>query len=361
MMKLAQALVHAAAIGTLLGGARTAAAVGTDSCAETDCASAASDCQCDGACTTFGDCCGDYTAVCGPAFGPAQDSASPADIFVTRSGEETSQSVIPGFFTHSGLKDYVEDNWFHSTGDIEAGILDCPLGLFGGVKYEARPSGGNVASAVFHVTNISDTQRSVAADMAFNHYLSHYPYQAGSGTAWSGDAEETGVGSPTYCEASSSSTRSNYDWAWIDTRVNDRAYCSALIYWSYSDATVDSCGTPISGAGFAKPLYDHAADFGPNCLWLGDHFDGIEGDLCDATGGLEGWDAAGHFLGWVQGSHEPDEDQVEAQCRAGVGELLAITPTELVENHVDEGFTEGYFAFSFAYAAAQTSSGALAR
>jgi hypothetical protein len=105
----------------------------------------------------------------------------------------------------------------------------------------------------------------------------------------------------------------------------------------------------VSGAGYDKPLYDHSADFGPNCLWLGDHFDGIQGDICDAGGGLEGWDAAGHFLGLAQGSREPNEDDVEDACRAGVSPVLAITPTELVENHVSEGFTEGYFSFSFAY------------
>jgi hypothetical protein len=59
----------------------------------------------------------------------------------------------------------------------------------------------------------------------------------------------------------------------------------------------------------------------------------------------------GHFLGWVQGSHEPDEAQTENQCRAGVPGVLAITPTELVENHVDEGYTAGYFSFSYVYGA----------
>jgi hypothetical protein len=51
----------------------------------------------------------------------------------------------------------------------------------------------------------------------------------------------------------------------------------------------------------------------------------------------------------VQGSHEPNEDSVESICRAGVAPVLAITPSELVEDHVSGGFTEGYFSFSFAY------------
>jgi hypothetical protein len=331
--------------------ARSAGAVGSASCAETNCDGAASDCFCDGGCTTYGDCCNDYAAVCGPALGPAMDAASPADIFVTRSSEEISQSIIPGFFTHSGMKDYEGDNWFHSTGEIESGILECPLGLYGGVKYEQRPGGGSAGSAVFHVTNISDSQRIAAADMAYNHFLAHYPYTEGSGTAWSGDAERTGVGSPDYCTSSGSAFRANYDWAWIDTRPEDHQYCSSLVYWSYSSASVDACGASLSGAGFDKPLYDHSADFGPKCVWLGERFDGIEGDLCDGGGGLEGWDAAGHFLGLVQGSHEPNEDQVESTCRAGVAPVLAVTPSELVEDHVSEGFTQGYFSFSFTYAA----------
>jgi hypothetical protein len=330
---------------------RAADAAGTGSCTETNCDGQASDCFCDGGCTTFGDCCDDYDAVCGPALGPALDAASPADIFVTRSSEEISQNIIPGFFTHSGMKDFEGDNWFHSTGEIDGGILDCPLGLYGGVKYEPRPSGGSAGSAVFHVTNISDAERIAADDMAFNHFLSHYPYTEGSGTAWSGDAEQTASGDPDYCARSSSAFRANYDWAWIDTRPNDRQYCSSLVYWSYSSASIDACGTSISGAGFDKPLYDHSADFGPNCVWLGNHFDDLAGDLCDAAGGIEGWDASGHFLGVVQGSHEPDEGLAERTCRAGVSQVLAITPSELVENHVSEGFTEGYFSFSYAYGA----------
>lgn len=331
--------------------ASAARAAGSASCGETSCDGEASDCFCDGQCQSFGDCCNDYAAVCGPALDAAMAAASAADIFVTRSSEEISQNIIPGFFTHSGLKDYDGSHWFHSTGEIEGGMLDCPLGLYGGVKYETAPGGGGGGSAVFHVTNVTDAERVAAADMAYNHYLTHYPYTEGSGTAWSGDAEQTGVGSPDYCSSSSSQFRGNYDWAWVDTRPNDHAYCSALVYWSYSSASVDACGTPVTGAGFDKPLYDHSADFGPNCLWLGEHFDDVEGDICDATGGLEGWDAAGHFLGLAQGSHEPDEDDVERTCRAGVAEVLAITPSELVEDHVNEGFTEGYFSFSYAYAA----------
>jgi hypothetical protein len=347
-------LNRAASLGlTLLATLLTPAAhaAGTGSCTETSCDGQASDCFCDGGCTTFGDCCNDYEAVCGPALGPAMDAASPADIFVTRSSEEISQNIIPGFFTHSGLKDYEGANWFHSTGEIDGGILDCPLGLYGGVKYEPRPGGGSAGSAVFHVTNITDAERIAAGDMAFNHFLTHYPYSEGNGTAWSGDAEQTGVGSPDYCTSSNSAFRANYDWAWVDTRPNDHAYCSALVYWSYSSASVDVCGASVSGAGFDKPLYDHSADFGPNCIWLGEHFDDVEGDICDVGGGLEGWDAAGHFLGVVQGSHEPDEGQAENACRAGVSPVLAITPSELVENHVTEGFTEGYFSFSYAYGA----------
>jgi hypothetical protein len=289
--------------------------------------------------------------VCAPALGPALDAAAPADLFVTRSSDEISQNIIPGFFTHSGLKDYDGSNWLHSTGEIDSGILDCPLGLYGGVKYEARPSDGSAGSAVFHVTNVSDAERFAAADMAFNHFFAHYPYSEGNGTAWTGDAEQTGVGSPDYCTSSNSAFRANYDWAWVDTRVNDHQYCSSLVYWSYSSASVDACGGSIAGAGFDKPLYDHSADFGPNCSWLGEHFEGAEGDVCDAAGGFEGWDAAGHFLGSVQGSHEPDEGQVKDACRAGVSPVLAITPSELVENHVSDGFTEGYFSFSYAYAA----------
>jgi hypothetical protein len=331
--------------------ARSAYAAGTGSCTETSCDGAASDCFCDGGCTTFGDCCDDYAAVCGPAFGAALDAAGPADIFVTRASDEISQNVIPGFFTHSGLKDYEGSNWFHSTGGIEGGILDCPLGLYGGVKYQPRPGGGSAGSAIFHVTNITQAERIAADDMAFNHFLAHYPFTEGRGTAWSGDAERTGVGAPDYCTSSASEFRANYDWAWIDTRPDDHQYCSSLVYWSYSSASVDACGASIAGAGFDKPLYDHSADFGPNCLWLGDHFDGLEGDICDAGGGFEGWDAAGHFLGVVQGSHEPDEGQAENACRAGVSPVLAITPSELVEEHVREGFTEGYFSFSYAYGA----------
>jgi somatomedin B domain-containing protein len=354
MGKLAPAFSFIAACSWLLCGASEAAAAGSGSCADSDCVNPGSDCHCDGGCTTYGDCCGDYAAVCGPALGPALDAASAADIFVTRSSEEVSQSIIPGFFTHSGLKDYSGDNWFHSTGSLDNGILDCPLGLYGGVKYEARPSEGEAGSAVFHVTNVSDTQRGAAADMAYNHYLAHYPFREDSGTAWSGDAEETGTGAPDYCSSESSAFRANYDWSWIDTRVNDHAYCSALVYWSYSSASVDACGTTLSGAGFDKPLYDHSADFGPKCTWLGERFNDLEGDVCDAAGGLEGWDVTGHFLGWVQGSHEPDENQAENQCRAGVSGVEAITPSELVENHVDEGYTEGYFTFSYAYGGASS-------
>jgi Somatomedin B domain len=331
--------------------ARTASAAGTASCTETSCDGAATDCQCDGSCTTFGDCCNDYAAVCGAALDPAMDAAAAADIFVTRSSDEISQSIIPGFFTHSGLKDYDGVHWFHSTGEIDGGILDCPLGLYGGVKYEQHPGGGSAGSAVFHVTNISDAERVRAGDMAFNHFLAHYPYIEAEGTAWSGDAEQTGAGSPDYCSSSGSEFRANYDWAWIDTRVNDRQYCSSLVYWSFSSEGVDSCGTSVGGAGFDKPLYDHSADFGPNCVVLGEEFEGIQGDVCDASGGFEGWDAAGHFMGLVQGSHEPDEGQVKNACRAGVAPVLAITPSELVENHVSDGFTEGYFSFSYAYGA----------
>src|SRR5688572_11140659 len=82
----------------------TASAAGNASCAETSCDGPASDCQCDGSCSNFGDCCNDYAAVCGPALDPAMDAASAADIFVTRSSDDLSQSIIPGFFTHSGLK-----------------------------------------------------------------------------------------------------------------------------------------------------------------------------------------------------------------------------------------------------------------
>lgn len=328
-----------------------ASAAGSASCAETSCDGPASDCQCDGSCSSFGDCCNDYAAVCGPALDPAMDAASAADIFVTRSSDELSQSIIPGFFTHSGLKDYDGVHWFHSTGEIDGGILDCPLGLYGGVKYEQHPGGGGAGSAVFHVTNVSDAQRVAAGDMAFNHFLAHYPYTEARGTRWSGDAEQTGAGAPDYCTSSSSDVRANYDWAWIDTRVNDRQYCSSLVYWSYSSASVDSCGSPLTGAGLDKPLYDHSADFGPNCEVLGEEFEGPQGDICDATGGFEGWDAAGHFMGLVQGSHEPNEDDVKSACRTGVSPVLAITPSELVENHVSEGFTEGYFSFSYAYGA----------
>jgi hypothetical protein len=351
MSKWTRALSLAMTAGFSISMAEEVRAAGTASCAETDCASTASDCQCDGACTGYGDCCGDYAAVCGPALGPAMDAASAADIFVTRSNDEISQSIIPGFFTHSGFKDYVGDNWFHSTGSLDSGILDCPLGLFGGVKYEARPSEGEAGSAVFHVTDVTDTQRAAAADFAYDHFLVHYPFQAASGTSWSGDAEETGAGAPKYCESASSEFRSNYDWSWFDTRPDDHQYCSSLIYWSYSSASVDACGVAQTGAGFDKPLYDHSADFGPKCVWLGEHFDDLEGDICDAGGGFEGWDVTGHFLGWVQGSHEPDEGQTENQCRAGVPGVLAITPTELVENHVDEGYTGGYFSFSYVYGA----------
>lgn len=343
--------LFASALLTLQLQPGVASAAGTGSCAATSCDGPASDCFCDGGCGSFGDCCNDYEAVCGPALGAAMDAAAAADIFVTRSSDAISQNIIPGFFTHSGLKDYVDDHWFHSTGEIDSGILECPLGLYGGVKYEQRPGGGSAGSAVFHVTNISDAERVAAGDLAFNHFLVHYPYIEGAGTAWSGDAEATGLGSPDYCTSSSSGFRANYDWAWIDTRIDDRQYCSSLVYWSYSSASVDACGTVLAGAGHDKPLYDHSADFGPNCLWLGDRFDGIQGDICDAGGGLEGWDAAGHFLGLVQGSHEPDEGQVENACRAGVSPVLAITPSELVEEHVIEGYTEGYFSFSFAYAA----------
>jgi len=351
MNQLTRVLAPAA---LLLGAAlapRPASAAGTASCSETSCDGQASDCFCDGGCAAFGDCCNDYDAVCGPALAPAMTAASPADIFVTRSSDEVTQNIIPGFFTHSGLKDYADDNWFHSTGEIEGGILDCPLGLYGGVKYEAQPDGGSAGSAVFHVTNVTDQERFAAGDMAYNHFLIHYPYSDGRGTAWSGDAEATGTGSPDYCTSSSSEFRANYDFSWIDTRPDDHQYCSSLVYWSYSSASVDACGAAVTGAGFDKPLYDHSADFGPNCIWLGEHFDGFDGDLCDGGGGLEGWDAAGHFLGLVQGSHEPNEDSVERACRAGVSPVLAITPTELVENHVIEGFTEGYFSFSYAYAA----------
>jgi hypothetical protein len=93
-----RALSLTATAGLFVSVAAEARAVGTASCAETDCASAASDCQCDGACTTYGDCCGDYAGVCGPALGPALDAASAADIFVTRSNDEVSQSIIPGFW-----------------------------------------------------------------------------------------------------------------------------------------------------------------------------------------------------------------------------------------------------------------------
>jgi hypothetical protein len=345
-----------ARLGILIGagvllGSSGARAAGTGSCAGTSCNGQAGDCFCDGSCTTFGDCCNDYDAVCGPALGAAMDAASPADIFVTRGSDDITQNIIPGFFTHSGLKDYVDGNWFHSTGEIDGGILECPLGLYGGVKYEPHPGGGSAGSAVFHVTNVTDAERVAAGDMAFHHFLAHYPYLQGRGTAWSGDAEATGAGSPDYCSSSNSDFRANYDWAWIDTRPNDHQYCSSLVYWSYSSASVDACGATRTGAGFDKPLYDHSADFGPNCLWLGRRFDGLEGDLCDAGGGLEGWDAGGHFLGLVQGSHEPNEDQVESICRAGVSPVLAITPSELVEDHVSEGYTEGYFSFSFAYGA----------
>jgi hypothetical protein len=34
-----------------------------------------------------------------------------------------------------------------------------------------------------------------------------------------------------------------------------------------------------------------------------------------------------------------------------VSPVLAITPSELVEDHVSAGFTEGYFSFSYAYGA----------
>jgi hypothetical protein len=331
--------------------AAAASAAGTASCAETSCDGGASDCFCDGGCTSFGDCCNDYAAVCGPALDAAMDAASAADIFVTRSSDDISQSIIPGFFTHSGLKDVDGAHWFHSTGEIDGGILECPLGLYGGVKYEQYPGGGSAGSAVFHVTNITDAERVAAADMAFNHFLAHYAFTDGAGAAWSGDAEPTGVGNPDYCSSSSSDFRANYDWAWVDTRPNDHQYCSSLVYWSYSSASVDACGTAVAGAGFDKPLYDHSADFGPNCVVLGEEFEGIQGDICDAGGGLEGWDAAGHFLGLVQGSHEPDEGQVKNACRAGVSPVLAITPSELVEAHVNEGFTQGYFSFSYAYGA----------
>jgi hypothetical protein len=351
MKHLTRALSLGAVFASAALAADVARAAGTGSCTETSCDGQASDCFCDGGCATFGDCCGDYDAVCAPALGPALDAASPADIFVTRSSDEISQNIIPGFFTHSGLKDYDGSNWLHSTGEIDGGILDCPLGLYGGVKYETRPGDGSAGSAVFHVTNISDAERVAAADMAYNHFFAHYPYTEGSGTAWTADAEQTGVGSPDYCASSNSAFRANYDWSWVDTRVNDHQYCSSLVYWSYSSASIDACGGSIAGAGFDKPLYDHSADFGPNCIWLGEHFEGPEGDICDATGGFEGWDAAGHFLGIAQGSHEPDEGDVKDACRAGVAPVLAITPSELVENHVSDGFTEGYFSFSYAYAA----------
>lgn len=323
-------------------------AAGTGSCGQSDCSSQAGDCFCDGSCSEYGDCCADYSALCSAAAGSAEDTASGADILVMRSTDDTVQTIIPGFFTHSALKDYVADNWIHSTGSIKEGLFSCPLGLYGGVKYEPRPAQGDEAVALFHVTNITDNQRVLVDDLAYNHFLVHYPYTEGAGTAWDGDAEQTGVGSPAYCASSSSDVRSNYDWSWVDTRIDDHPYCAALIYWSYSDASVDACGQPLSGAGFQKPLYDHSADFGPNCLWLGEHFDNLAVDVCDLTGGLDGWDAGGHFLGWVQGSHEPNENDVKRQCEAGAT-VEAITPTDLVENHVDEGYTEGYFTFSYNY------------
>jgi hypothetical protein len=297
------------------------------------------------------------------------NNASTGDYSFTRGDPDgVTANIIPGYWTHSALKDWWNNYWMDSRGEVDGSWVsdDCPLGFFGGVAYGGAAGfdswtngdGNRADVGVYHLTwhyqnnPLSTTNRNKAADLGYYWFYLKYPVRTEDGHRWNSN----------FSSYSYNSCESNYDWGWIDTSTTQHPYCSAVVLWGYRTNGASSSFDYISGwndnwgPGLYLPRYNHWNDVWANGFWLADHGDTFWGTMCDWFGGQEGWDAVGHFLKneggsadyMAEGECEPDEGDVEDRLnwmKNNYGTSWAITPSELNTNHPNGGYVGGYWTY----------------